>query len=105
LRFNGRFLRAPFLCARVNALAVDQAFFGSDFENAVDFGDGLRVERGAVIERRDKLADGIIEVVAPVRGDASLLLGVSPRPRSPMIEVIWNAGLIDDRLDQRRADQ
>ena len=68
-------MRAHFLCTRVNALAVDQAFFGSDFENAVDFGDGLRVEGGAVIERRDKLADGIIEVAAPVRDGAIAAIG------------------------------
>ena len=55
LRFNGRFLRAPFLRKRVNALP--RRSFAVTLRSG-GLREELRVERGAVIERRNKLADG-----------------------------------------------
>src|SRR6266566_7139868 len=41
-----------------------------ELEDAMDFGDGLRIFRRTVIARRDKFAPGTVEMAAPVRNNA-----------------------------------
>ena len=65
LRFNRRFLRALSFATRANALAVDQAFFGSDFENAVDFGNMSLINAGMTSRHRPRLRVGPIACSSP----------------------------------------
>ena len=69
------------------------------FKDTMNFGDGLRIQRRAVIAWRNEFALGAVEVAAPVRDHAIAALGsvtVSPIADDG---VIGNAGRDRDFID------